>query len=115
VSERENLLARCCAARLEVHCAFGLPALASISVHAALRCKSEVKPFFVDSSLKALGARFEMAVSSITLNTGHCILQLGLGTFCAPKGEVGKAVRIAIELGYRHLDCAAFCERFSSS
>lgn len=44
---------------------------------------------------------------SITLNNGLTMPIIGLGTWQAPKGEVGAAVRTALESGYRHIDCAA--------
>ena len=42
------------------------------------------------------------------LNDGNSIPCLGYGTFQSPDGEdTSRAVREAIELGYRHIDCAA--------
>ncbi|KAL5106565.1 Aldo-keto reductase family 1 member B1 [Taenia crassiceps] len=47
---------------------------------------------------------------SLLLNSGYRIPQLGFGTFDAPKEVVYKAVEVAIDAGYRHIDCAMFYE-----
>jgi len=44
---------------------------------------------------------------TLALNHGQRIPQVGLGTWQAPKGEVGAAVREALAAGYKHIDCAA--------
>ena len=63
--------------------------------------------------------------ATLTLNSGQAMPVIGLGTWQAPAGQVGAAVKAALEGGYRHIDCAAiygneaeigavFAEAFSS-
>ncbi|PSR90747.1 NADP-dependent oxidoreductase domain-containing protein [Coniella lustricola] len=53
-----------------------------------------------------------MAQHTFTLNNGVKMPGLGFGTFASEgaKGESYAAVKKALEVGYRHLDCAAFYE-----
>src|SRR5437667_4031359 len=46
------------------------------------------------------------AVPTIQLNDGHTIPQLGFGVFQIPPAETARAVSLALEAGYRHIDTA---------
>ena len=45
-------------------------------------------------------------MSQLTFQHGDKLDAIGLGTWKSEPGEVYKAVREAIRIGYRHIDCA---------
>ncbi len=47
-----------------------------------------------------------MTLSTFKLNDGHQIPAFGLGTWKSKDNEAYRAVKHAIEVGYRHIDCA---------
>lgn len=77
----------------------------------AVECDTTVLQLFVSHRI-ASGTYPRMSSSSsnasFKLNTGATIPAVGLGTWQAPKGEVGKAVEHALKSGYTHID-AAWC------
>jgi 2,5-diketo-D-gluconate reductase A len=47
-----------------------------------------------------------VSAPDLTLNTGHTIPQVGLGTWPLSDAEVAPVIVTAVELGYRHIDTA---------
>jgi len=49
-------------------------------------------------------------VKSIELNNGKKMPIIGYGTFLSKPGEIKEALKVAVDIGYRHIDCAAAYE-----
>ncbi len=61
------------------------------------------------SAPSTMPSKASVAVSrpTVTLSSGHAMPLVGLGTWKSPRGAVARAVRAALDAGYRHVDCAA--------
>lgn len=56
--------------------------------------------------LLAVLAAHALVMPTIKLPSGDLMPQLGFGTWLAAPGEVYKSTKVAIDAGYRHVDCA---------
>jgi hypothetical protein len=71
-----------------------------------------IEPYSIEHPLSTYYLTKMSSDTSFKLNTGATIPAVGLGTWQAPKGEVGKAVEHALKSGYKHID-AAWCYQVS--
>lgn len=87
----------------------GLDAAAAAADAAAVAAAEQrevaARPAATAAAQRALYVRVD--VPSFTLRDGRRIPAVGLGTWKAGPGEVRTAVHIALQAGYRHIDCAS--------
>jgi hypothetical protein len=75
------------------------------AIEAAQQRELAARPAATAAARRALYQRVD--VPRFRLNDGHSIPDIGLGTWKAAPGEVRSAVHIALQAGYRHIDCAS--------
>src|SRR5579875_1863785 len=73
------------------------------STERACRLRMRVVP---DEQSKGHPVTETTHVPTIELNDGRAIPQLGFGVFQIPPGDTAEATRLALEVGYRHIDTA---------
>lgn len=76
------------------------------AAQAAERREIAARPAALLAAERALYRKIEN-MPHFTLRDGHKIPAVGLGTWKADRGQVRSAVHVALQAGYRHIDCAS--------